>query len=556
MNAGSSQTYEQAGVNIHEADEFIDQIQDMIRSTFIPGVVSDIGSFAGFFSIRASDWIEPILVACTDGVGTKLKLAFETNRHETIGIDLVAMSINDLLVCGAKPLLFLDYLATGRLDRRIHSDVLKGIVEGCKQSGCALLGGETAEMPGMYPPGDYDLAGFAVGIVERNQMLGPDRVSPGDLLLGLSSSGLHSNGFSLVRRIFKDRNRFPLDQSLGNLQNSLGDELLTPTRIYTPEISALIKTGALNALAHITGSGIPGNLPRSLPVTCGADVWLDSWERPAIFDLLQKHGNVTQAEMFKTFNMGIGMIAVLNPEMAATAQEKLSSMGLPSSIIGVVTGAPGVRLLSKKPKSDVSIIPSLKPPCHLAILGSGRGSNMESICEAIDRKDLNAIISCVISNNSDAYILEHARNRNIPAYHISRKTHPGKNNLTTQLLNIMKSHQVDLICLAGYMRKIPSEILKAYPNKIINIHPALLPAFGGEGMYGAHVHKAVIQSGAKYSGASVHIVNEEYDMGKIIAQNIVPVFSSDTPEILAERVLATEHDLYWRAIRQLIQESK
>ena len=551
----SSHTYEKAGVNIREADAFIDQIQKMVRSTFIPGVVSDIGSFAGFFSINPCDYIEPVLVACTDGVGTKLKIAFEMGVHETIGIDLVAMSINDLLVCGADALFFLDYLATGRLDRQVHTEVIRGIVAGCKQAGCALLGGETAEMPGMYSSGEYDLAGFAAGIVERNQMLGPDRVSPGDILLGLPSSGLHSNGYSLVRSIFKDRSEFPLNEPIGHLKQSLGDELLTPTVIYTPQVQALKQCGGLKALAHITGSGIPGNLPRSLPDNCGAELDVNSWPKPPIYELLQHHGQVPENEMFQTFNMGIGMIAVMDPKFAEKAQSCLSRLGFSSFLMGHVTTAPGIELTHRTEKPAAAVHLRKRQPFRLAIMGSGRGSNMESICQAAEEGRLNADVVCVVSNNSGAYILDRARKRGIPAYHVSSKTHCESHQETEYLVNILNSHHVDLICLAGYMKKIPPALLAAYPGKILNIHPALLPSFGGKGMYGMRVHEAVISSGAKFSGASVHLVNEEYDRGKIIAQDIVPVRVSDTPEMLAERVLTVEHGLYWRAIRQVLAES-
>ncbi len=554
-------TYKAAGVDIDLGDEFIRRIKPFAASTHIPGVVHEIGSFAGLFDGGMSNRRDPLLVACTDGVGTKLKLAIEFGKHDTIGIDLVAMSINDLLVCGAEPLFFLDYLATDHLNLEIHTDVVKGIAEGCRESGCALLGGETAEMPGLYHPGDYDLAGFAVGVVDRSRILSPEGVQPGDLLLGLPSSGIHSNGYSLVRSILSDRERYPGDMLIPGESRPLREVLLAPTRIYSREMKIILASGSVRSLAHITGGGIPGNLPRALPESLGAEIDLSAWTPPPIYPFLADAGNVSVEEMRRTFNMGLGMIAVCEPSRIKSLQASLTGQGLDSFIIGKISSQPGIRFGGRPVYTIATPVKQTVTPAgscvldlrerkpRIAVFGSGSGSNMESLCKAIDQGLLPAVIGCVISNNSRAFILERARLRNIPAHHVSTRTHPDPDGFNAHLLELMTTNGINLICLAGYMKKMPIPLIRHFEDRILNIHPALLPAFGGKGMYGLNVHKSVISSGACVSGASIHIVNEEYDRGRIIAQTTVPVLSDDTPEILASRVLCQEHELYWRAVK-------
>ncbi|MBI4385865.1 MAG: phosphoribosylformylglycinamidine cyclo-ligase [Elusimicrobia bacterium] len=312
-------TYKKAGVDTARADRLVDFIQKKAPA---------IGGFAGLYPLRLQDGEDQFLVASTDGVGTKLKIAFLLDRHETVGIDLVAMCVNDLITCGAKPLFFLDYYATGRLDLRKSKRILTGILEGCRQGRLALLGGETAEMPDFYDREEYDLAGFSVGIVARGDVIDGSKIFPGDLLLGLPSSGLHSNGFSLVRKIFSERE-----------MRRLGAELLTPTRIYVEDAlrltSGLRQAGHLVlGMAHITGSGIPGNLPRILRDGCKAVVRKRAWPRPEIFQKLQKRGGVADSEMWNTFNMGIGMIVVIRPGSLALAKKLLPRAHLIGEIVG------------------------------------------------------------------------------------------------------------------------------------------------------------------------------------------------------------------------------
>jgi phosphoribosylformylglycinamidine cyclo-ligase len=320
-------TYQDAGVDIDKGDSLIDRIKPLARATRTPFVVDDIGGFAGLCSMP-SGIEEPLLVSGTDGVGTKLKVAFAANKHDTVGQDLVAMCVNDVVTTGAQPLFFLDYFASGALDVDVAEQVIKGIADGCKLAGCALLGGETAELPGMYAEGEYDLAGFAVGIVGRRAMLGPDKVREGDALIAVASSGLHSNGYSLARRVLLTEMKLGMGQVVPQFGHTVGEELLKPTRIYAGAVSRL-KTAlgsALHALCHVTGGGIVGNLPRVLRDGQVARVRLDH-ERPAVFNLIQERGPVEEAEMRRTFNLGIGLVCVVGAERVDDALTALRAAG-------------------------------------------------------------------------------------------------------------------------------------------------------------------------------------------------------------------------------------
>ncbi|WP_395516748.1 phosphoribosylformylglycinamidine cyclo-ligase [Pseudorhizobium flavum] len=321
-------TYSDAGVDIDAGNLMVEKIKPAVRSTRRPGADGEIGGFGGLFDLRAAGFIDPVLVAANDGVGTKLKIAIDADHHDTVGIDLVAMCVNDLVVQGAEPLFFLDYFATGKLDPDQGAAIVQGIAEGCRQAGCALIGGETAEMPGMYAGGDYDLAGFAVGAAERGQLLPVGDIAEGDLILGLTSSGVHSNGFSLVRKIVSVSKLGWDDAAPFADGKSLGEALLTPTRIYVkPLLRAIRETGAIKALAHITGGGFPENIPRVLPANLAAEVDLDSIPVTPVFSWLAKTGGVEAKEMLRTFNCGIGMIAVVAAENAQAVTDVLSAEG-------------------------------------------------------------------------------------------------------------------------------------------------------------------------------------------------------------------------------------
>jgi phosphoribosylformylglycinamidine cyclo-ligase len=313
--------YSQAGVDIDKAEELVKRIKPMVSATFKRGVLTEIGGFAGLFALDLENYHEPVLVSSTDGVGTKVKIANMCQMHETIGIDLVAMCVNDIIVCGAKPLFFLDYFATGKLEPEKAVNIIKGITDGCKEADCSLIGGETAEMPGLYAKEDYDLAGFVVGVVEREKIIDGSEIGVGNVLIGLASNGLHSNGFSLVRKIcFEELGLSVSDRIPGIEKYTLGEILLAPTKIYVSTINHLLKKQRINGMVHITGGAFFGNVPRIIPKSCRAVIKMDSWPIPPIFHFLQKKGNISDEEMFRTFNCGIGMILIV-PE--ADAQDLL-----------------------------------------------------------------------------------------------------------------------------------------------------------------------------------------------------------------------------------------
>ncbi|HFD12846.1 MAG TPA: phosphoribosylformylglycinamidine cyclo-ligase [Crenotrichaceae bacterium] len=327
---GDTMDYRSAGVDIEAGNTLVDRIKPIVRKTHIPGVLGGIGGFGGLFELPHG-YSNPVLVSGTDGVGTKLKLALEIGKHDTVGIDLVGMCVNDILVCGAKPLYFLDYYASGKLDVGIASEVIKGIADGCVQSGMALIGGETAEMPGMYHNGEYDLAGFCVGIVEKNRILDGSTVEPGDLLIGIPSSGLHSNGYSLVRKIIAEKH-IDLTQLLAG--SPLSDLLLEPTRIYVNPITQILASIQIKALSHITGGGITENLPRVLPKGVSAEINLESITFSPLFTWLQNAGNIQQDEMLRTFNCGIGMIVCVGSEYQHRCMEILERCGYQAKLLG------------------------------------------------------------------------------------------------------------------------------------------------------------------------------------------------------------------------------
>ena len=329
-------TYKSAGVDIDAGNEAIMRMKDYIKATFTPGVLTDVGTFGGMFQMDLTGMERPVLVSSIDGVGTKLKVAFMMNKHDTVGRDIVNHSINDILVQGARPLFFLDYFATGQLSPAVVVDVVKGMSEACREVGCALLGGETAEMPGLYLAGEYDLAGCIVGIVDRNKIIDGSKVVPGDVLIGIASSGLHTNGFSLARHIFFDNAKCRVDQKIPGLDRTLGEVLLEPHRCYAKSVFQLLSEFDVHGMAHITGGGFYDNVPRSLPVDCQAAIERRSWEVPMIFRIMQEIGDVSEPEMYRTFNMGIGYVLVVPKEEATAIIARLTELGEPSYMIGEV----------------------------------------------------------------------------------------------------------------------------------------------------------------------------------------------------------------------------
>jgi len=336
-------TYKKSGVDINEGNKLVDIIKPLARSTFKPFVLTDIGSFGALCKLDKSNYKSPVLVSSTDGVGTKLKIAFMLNKHDTVGIDLVAMCVNDILTSGARPLFFLDYFASGKLSTKQASDVIKGIAEGCKMSDCSLIGGETAEMPGFYDKGEYDLSGFSVGVVEQKAIINGAGIKEGDVLIGLASSGIHSNGYSLVRKLFFDMKKYTPKKKIKELGCTIGEELIKPTKIYVRSILKLIQSHKINGIAHITGGGLTENLPRVLPKKSNLQCAIKkgSWPVHTIFSLIQEMGKVPEDEMYKTFNMGIGMVIIVKKADSQKILAKLKRLGETAHVIGHVEKGKG-----------------------------------------------------------------------------------------------------------------------------------------------------------------------------------------------------------------------
>lgn len=331
-----SLTYADSGVDIDKANTLVDRIKDIAGSTPRSGVMGEIGGFGGLFKLNLSNVANPVLVSATDGVGTKLKIAIMMDKHDTIGIDLVAMCVNDIIVQGAKPLFFLDYLAMGSLNNDVAEQLIVGIAKGCNQTGCALIGGETAEMPGLYKEGDYDLSGFSVGIVDNDKIIDGSNISNGHKLIGLASNGIHSNGFSLVRKILFEKCNYDVTTRLNDLETTLGEELLKPTTIYVPTLLSLMRDLPIHGLVHITGGGIDENIIRVIPEACKAIIHKDSWTIPSIFKILQKEGNVPEIEMRRTFNNGIGMVIVVPESSVEEVMDRLAAMNEKAYLIGEI----------------------------------------------------------------------------------------------------------------------------------------------------------------------------------------------------------------------------
>jgi phosphoribosylformylglycinamidine cyclo-ligase len=345
----NTQLYKNAGVDIDKANLFIEHIKPLIKSTTRKEVMGNIGGFGGLFHLDSSRIKDPVLVSSTDGVGTKLKIAQMMNKHDSIGIDLVAMCVNDIIVQGAEPLFFLDYISTGKLDITREGQIVGGIAKGCQEAGCALIGGETAEMPGLYHDGEYDLAGFSVGVVDADKLIDGSEIRVGDKIIGIASSGIHSNGFSLARHVLFDKGNFKIDHQHPDLNGSIGDELLKPTKIYVKSILNLLKNFTLKGIVHITGGGFIDNIPRIVPAPCRAVILKDTWEIPPIFSLIQDTGHVDPTEMFRVFNMGIGMIIIVPEKETDEIMERLQSLGERAFSIGVIEK-------KGKDQSSVSII--------------------------------------------------------------------------------------------------------------------------------------------------------------------------------------------------------
>ncbi|XP_039244021.1 trifunctional purine biosynthetic protein adenosine-3 [Pipra filicauda] len=550
-------TYKNSGVDIAAGNTLVQKIKPLAAATSRSGCNAELGGFAGLFDLKAAGYRDPILVSGTDGVGTKLKIAQECHKHDTIGQDLVAMCVNDILAQGAEPLFFLDYFACGKLDVDVAQGVIAGVADACKKAGCALLGGETAEMPGMYPPGEYDLAGFAVGAVERGQMLPQlDRISDGDVLIGVASSGVHSNGYSLVRKIV-EKSSLDFSSPVGaSGDQTLGELLLTPTKLYSKTLLPVLRSGHVKAFAHITGGGLLENIPRVLPDSFGVVLDALTWKIPEIFSWLHKEGNLSEEEMARTFNCGIGAVLVVQKEMAQQVLQDVQrheAAWLIGKVVPLQKGSDSVQVHNLQRALQANR--SLSVQSHLqgrmqagkvkvAVLISGTGTNLEALINSTKKSTSFAQIVLVVSNKPGVEGLRKAERAGIPTRVIEHTAFPSRADFDGAVDQVLREFSVELVCLAGFMRILSGPFVKKWEGKILNIHPSLLPSFKG-----AHAHRLVLQAGVRVTGCTVHFVAEEVDAGAIIFQEAVPVKVGDTEQTLAERVKEAEHRAFPAALQ-------
>uniref|UniRef100_A0A452GT28 Trifunctional purine biosynthetic protein adenosine-3 n=1 Tax=Gopherus agassizii TaxID=38772 RepID=A0A452GT28_9SAUR len=551
-------TYKNSGVDIAAGNTLVQKIKPLAAATSRPGCNAELGGFAGLFDLKAADYKDPILVSGTDGVGTKLKIAQICKKHDTIGQDLVAMCVNDILAQGAEPLFFLDYFACGKLDTEVAEAVIASIAEACKKAGCALLGGETAEMPGMYLPGEYDLAGFAVGAVERGQMLPQlERVADGDVVIGIASSGVHSNGFSLVRKIVEKSSLDFTSPSVvgGSGDQTLGELLLAPTKIYSKTLLPVLRSGHVKAYAHITGGGLLENIPRVLPESFGVVLDAHSWRIPEIFSWFQKEGNLSEEEMARTFNCGIGAVLVVEKALAQQVLKDVQrheEAWLIGKVVSRQTESAHVEVNNLLQALQANRLQFLHnhiqgktqtSKVKVAVLISGTGTNLEALITSTKKPTSYAQIVLVISNKSGVEGLRRAERADIPTKVIDHKLYGSRTEFDNAVDKVLEEFSVELICLAGFMRILSGPFVKKWDGKILNVHPSLLPSFKG-----ANAHKLVLQAGVRISGCTVHFVAEEVDAGAIIFQEAVPVKIGDTEETLSERVKEAEHRAFPAAL--------
>eukprot|EP00794_Sanderia_malayensis_P000453 gene453-1095_t len=561
LRAERSVSYLSSGVDIDAGLSLVEAIKPLAEATARKGCTPDLGGFGGIFDLKACGYKDPILVSGTDGVGTKLKVAQTCNIHNTVGIDLVAMSVNDVLSQGAEPLFFLDYVACGKLDSNVIKQVVTGVAQGCALAGCALLGGETAEMPGMYSNGEYDLAGFAVGAVERNNLIPrKDTIIPGNVLIGLASSGLHSNGFSMVRKIFElsgfeYNNMCPFGDSL----KTCGEEFLTPTKIYIKSVLPLIKQGKVKACAHITGGGLLDNLPRVFSPELSVRIDGSAWNIPAVFRWLAKVGHVPAEEMLRTFNCGVGFVLIVDEEAAQDIVGDFRSNNEEAWVIGKV---------EKRHAQDNQVIvnnfnlafnDNVTSPLQeeaglsfklnklqrmpVGVLISGSGTNLQALIDHTFTSPSHAEIRLVVSNVAGVKGLERAQEAGIKTKVISHKGFKSRLEFDMTVSEALEREGIQLVCLAGFMRILSGEFVRKWTGRLINVHPSLLPSFKG-----INAHQQVLDAGVRLSGCTVHFVEEEVDAGGIIVQESVPVFPTDTVEVLQERVKKVEHKAFPQAM--------
>ncbi|XP_073956302.1 trifunctional purine biosynthetic protein adenosine-3 Gart isoform X2 [Choristoneura fumiferana] len=552
--AQKSLSYKDSGVDIEAGDSLVSLIKPLARSTSRSGVLGGLGGFGGCFQLKAieQDYKDPVLVLASDGVGTKLKIAQKINQHSTIGIDLVAMCVNDILCNGACPLTFLDYFACGRLDVSVARSVVSGVAEGCRQAQAALIGGETAEMPGMYEPGVYDIAGFALGVVERSHILPKIQdITVGDIIIGLPSNGVHSNGFSLIHKLVKKAGLTLNDKAPFSKEGlTLGEELIKPTRIYVRSVLPALQRGLVKAVAHVTGGGLLDNIPRVTPEWVRARLNAHWWNVHPVFAWIADAGAVSDEEMLRTFNCGIGMVLIVSPEDQAEVMNITRSFG--AMVIGSVQARPagGARVLVDNFPSALDFtrrMPTM-PSKRVAVLVSGNGSNLQALLDTTRdaTQCMCADIALVVSNKKDAFALKRAEKAGVPSLVFNYKDYTSREEFDRAITAALDAHKIDFVCLAGYMRILSGEFVQKWKGRLVNIHPSLLPLHPG-----LEAPKQCLDAGDRESGCTIHFVDEGMDTGPIILQERVPVLKDDTVESLTERIHSAEHRAFPRALRLL-----
>uniref|UniRef100_UPI00358E180B trifunctional purine biosynthetic protein adenosine-3 n=1 Tax=Myxine glutinosa TaxID=7769 RepID=UPI00358E180B len=546
----SGLTYKAAGVDIDAGNATVEAFKPFAAATTRPGCTAELGGFGGLFDLRAAGYKDPILVAGTDGVGTKLLVAQACDRLEGLGQDLVAMCVNDVITHGAEPLFFLDYLACGRLEEAVARRLIAGVARACRDTKCALLGGETAEMPGAYLPRGFDLAGFAVGAVERGSTLPLlADIRPGDALVGVASSGLHSNGFSLVRRVVEKiganyGHPAPFDSS-----QTLGEALLIPTRLYGPSLLPLLRSGLVKAMAHITGGGLPENVVRVLPSNLSAHLDGRSWQVPSVMGWLYKVGGLQPRDMARTFNLGLGAVLVVEESAAKEVTAVLGDAGETAWVVGSLQNSVGgeerVRIEGLETVLQQSWVGGSEgsPPglSRMAVLISGTGTNLQAIidhCRDGSSEGRPSIV-LVVSNKLAVAGLARAARAGIATRVVDHRQYGSRAEFEEQLQGLLREFDVHLVCLAGFMRVLSPAFVRQWNGRMLNIHPSLLPAFKGQ-----HAQRQALSAGVCVTGCSVHFVTEEVDAGAIVGQRAVPVELGDTEESLTERIKRAEHLLY------------
>uniref|UniRef100_A0A673K7F7 Trifunctional purine biosynthetic protein adenosine-3 n=1 Tax=Sinocyclocheilus rhinocerous TaxID=307959 RepID=A0A673K7F7_9TELE len=547
-------TYKDSGVDIAAGNRLVDVIKPLAKATSRPGCNAELGGFAGLFDLKAAGFTDPILVSGTDGVGTKLKIAQACGIHSTLGQDLVAMCVNDVLAQGAEPLFFLDYFSCGRLDVRVASSVIGGIADACQMAGCALLGGETAEMPGVYGPSDYDLAGFCVGAVERGAVLPRLKdIMEGDLLIGVASSGLHSNGFSLVRKILERSGlQYSSPAPFGQPGQNIGEVLLTPTKIYSRLLQPILHSGAVKAYAHITGGGLLENIPRILPPELAVDLDASRWRIPAVFSWLQREGSLSEEEMSRTFNCGLGAVLVVSKQDAQRVLRLLQAQEEAWIVGSLAHKQPGeTPTFTAALYINTSVLQngalhgehSTRKRTRVAVLISGTGTNLQALMEQVKKPSSSAEIVMVISNRPGVMGLKRASMAGIQTRVVDHKLYGSRAEFDGTIDKVLEEFGVELVCLAGFMRILTGPFVRKWSGKMLNIHPSLLPSFKG-----VNAQKQALQAGVRVTGCTVHFVAEEVDAGAIVVQEAVPILVTDTEDSLSERIREAEHRAFPAAL--------